>query len=64
MQIDLIFKIAGIGIVVAIINQILARAGRDEQATLVAIAGVIAVLAVILQQFASLFNTVKSLFGM
>lgn len=63
MDIDLIFKIAGIGIVVAILNPILTKAGRDEQATLVTIAGLIIAMLVIASELRDLFGTLRSLFG-
>ena len=64
MDVDLIFKIAAIGIIVAILYQILERSGREEQAMLTALAGLIVVLAMIVQQIASLFTTIKSVFGL
>lgn len=63
MDIDLIFKIAAIGIIVSILNQVLARSGREEQATLTTLAGVIVVLMMVAQKIAELFALVKSLFG-
>ena len=63
MEIDLIFKIAAIGIIVSILNQVLARSGREEQATLTTLAGVIVVLMMVAQKIADLFNLVKGLFG-
>ena len=62
MEIDLIFKIAAIGIIVSILNQVLSRSGRDEQATLTTLAGLIVVLMLIAQKIADLFDLVKSLF--
>ena len=63
MEIDLIFKIAAIGIIVSILNQVLYRSGRDEQATLTTLAGLIVVLMLIAQKIADLFDLVKRLFG-
>lgn len=63
MEIDLIFKIAAIGIIVSILNQVLSRSGRDEQATLTTLAGLIVVLMLIAQKIADLFDLVKRLFG-
>ena len=63
MEIDLVFKIAAIGIIVSILNQVLARSGREEQATLTTLAGVIVVLMMVAQKIADLFNLVKGLFG-
>ena len=62
MDIDLIFKIAAIGIVVSILNQVLARSGRDEQATMTTLAGLIVVLMLVAQEIAKLFDMVKTLF--
>lgn len=63
MDIDLIFKIAAIGIVVSILNQVLSRSGRDEQATMTTLAGLVVVLMMLAQKIAELFNLVKQLFG-
>ena len=63
MDIDLIFKIAAIGIIVSILNQVLSRSGREEQATLTTLAGVIVVLMMVAQEIADLFDLVKRLFG-
>ena len=63
MDIDLIFKIAAIGIIVSILNQVLARSGRDEQATLTTLAGLVVVLMMLAQKIAELFDLVKELFG-
>lgn len=62
MEIDLIFKIAAVGIIVSILNQVLARSGRDEQATMTTLAGLIVVLMLVAQKIADLFELVKSLF--
>lgn len=64
MEIDLIFKIAAIGIIVSILNQVLSRSGRDEQATMTTLAGLVVVLMMIAQKVADLFDLVKSLFGL
>lgn len=63
MDIDLIFKIAAIGIIVSILNQVLTRSGRDEQATMTTLAGLIVVLMMLAQKIADLFDLVKQLFG-
>ena len=63
MQIDLIFKIASIGIVVSIINQLLIHSGRQEQAFMVTLAGVVIVLLLLIPQISEFFNTVQSVFG-
>ena len=62
MDIDLIFKIAAIGIIVSILNQVLARSGRDEQATMTTLAGLVVVLMMIAQKVSELFELVKTLF--
>ena len=62
MDIDLIFKIAAIGIIVSILNQVLARSGREEQATMTTIAGLVVVLMMIAQKISELFDLVKTLF--
>lgn len=63
MQIDLIFKVAAIGIIVAVLGQLLIRSGREEQAMLTTLAGLIVVLMIIVQQIGRLFDTIKSVFG-
>lgn len=62
MDIDLIFKIAAIGIIVSVLNQVLSRSGRDEQATMTTLAGLVVVLMMITQEIAKLFDLVKDLF--
>ena len=62
MDIDLIFKIAAIGIVVSILNQVLSRPGREEQATMTTLAGLVVVLMLVAQEIADLFQLVKTLF--
>jgi stage III sporulation protein AC len=64
MDVDLIFKIAAIGIIVAVLNQLLIRSGREEQAMLTTLAGLIVVLSMIVGQISELFQTVKSVFGL
>ena len=64
MDVDLIFKIAAIGIIVAVLNQVLIRSGREEQAMLTTLAGLIVVLSMIVPQISNLFRTVKSVFGL
>ena len=64
MEVDLIFKIAAIGILVAVLNQVLSRAGRDEQAMMTTLAGLVVVLMMVVQEIASLFELVKDLFGL
>ena len=62
MDVDLIFKIAAIGILVAVLNQVLSRAGRDEQAMMTTLAGLVVVLMMVVQEIADLFDLVKDLF--
>ena len=62
MDVDLIFKIAAIGIIVSVLNQVLIRAGREEQAMLTTLAGLIVVLMMIIYEISNLFETVKSVF--
>lgn len=64
MNVDLIFKIAAIGILVAVLNQVLSRSGREEQATMVTLTGLVVVLMMVVQQISELFNLVKELFGL
>ncbi|MBQ6626663.1 MAG: stage III sporulation protein AC [Ruminococcus sp.] len=64
MDIDMIFKIAAIGIIVAILNQLLVRSGREEQALLTTIAGLIVALMMIITQISDLFKTIKNTFGL
>ena len=63
VDVDLVFKIAAVGIIVAVLNLLLGRAGRDEQALLTTIAGLVVVLVVIVREIYELFELVKSLFG-
>ncbi|MEG2420270.1 MAG: stage III sporulation protein AC [Oscillospiraceae bacterium] len=64
MNVDLIFKIAAIGILVSVLNQVLTRSGREEQATMTTLAGLVVVLMMVVQEISNLFNLVKSLFGL
>ena len=64
MDVDLVFKIAAIGIIVAVLNQLLVRSGREEQAMLMTLAGLVVVLTMIVTQISELFATVKSVFGL
>ena len=64
MEIDLIFKIAAVGIIVSILNQVLVRSGREEQATMTTLAGLIVVLRMVVQKISELFELVKTLFGL
>jgi stage III sporulation protein AC len=64
MDVDMIFKIAAIGIIVAVLNQLLIRSGREEQAMLTTLAGLIVVLSMLVTQISNLFSTIKQLFGL
>lgn len=64
MEVDFIFKIAAIGIIVAVLNTVLTRSGREEQAMLTTLAGVIVVLMMLVPEISELFSTVKSLFDL
>ena len=63
MDVELIFKIAAVGIIVAVLTQHLIRSGREEQAVLTSLAGLIVVLTLIITQISTPFNTIKQLFG-
>ncbi|HIY10343.1 MAG TPA: stage III sporulation protein AC [Candidatus Anaerofilum excrementigallinarum] len=62
MEIDLVFKIAAIGIIVAVLNQLLIRSGREEQAMMTTLAGLIVVLTMVVGQISQLFALIKQLF--
>lgn len=64
MGVDLIFKIAAIGILVSVLHQVLVRAGREEQAMLTSLAGLIVVLLMVIREISYLFETVKSIFNL
>ena len=64
MDIELVFKIAAIGIIVAVLNQLLIRSGREDQAMMTTLAGLIVVLYIILTQISQLFVTIKALFDL
>ena len=64
MEVDLIFKIAAIGIIVAVLNQLLIRSGREEQAMMMTLAGLIVVLMMIVTQISTLFETIKVVFDL
>ncbi|MBQ4105371.1 MAG: stage III sporulation protein AC [Clostridia bacterium] len=63
MDVDMIFKIAAIGIIVAVLNQLLIRSGREDQALLTTIAGLIVALMMIIGEISDLFDTIKQVFG-
>jgi len=62
MDVDLIFKIAAIGILVAVLNQLLVRSGREEQAMMTTLAGLVVVLMMMVQEISDLFDLIKTLF--
>lgn len=64
MDVDLVFKIAAIGILVAVLNILLSRAGRDEQALMTTIAGLVVVLVLVIQKISELFDLIKSRFSL
>ena len=64
MDIGLIMKIAGVGLLVAVVSQVLAKMGREEQATFVTLAGIVTVLIVLIAEIAKLFQTVRTVFGL
>ena len=64
LDVNMIFKIAAIGIIVAVLNQVLIRSGREEQAMMTTLAGLIAVLMMLIGEIGNLFDTVKSVFGL
>ena len=64
MDVDMIFRIAAVGIIVAVLHQLLVRSGREEQALMTTIAGLIVVLMMVIAQISELFSTVKSTFGL
>lgn len=64
MDIDLLFKIAAIGILVAVLNQVLTRAGRDDQAMMTTLAGVVIVLSLVINEISELFTSVRTMFNL
>ncbi len=64
MDIDLLFKIAAIGILVAVLNQVLQRAGRDDQAMMTTLAGVVIVLSLVISEISELFTSVRTMFNL
>ena len=64
MEIDLIFKIAAVGILVAVLNILLSRSGRDEQALMVTLAGLLCVLVLVVRKISDLFALIRELFGL
>ena len=64
MDVEFIFQVAGIGIIVAVLNQLLVRSGREDQAMLTTLAGLVVVLIMVVTEIGNLFDTVKSVFGL
>jgi stage III sporulation protein AC len=64
MNVDLIFKIAAIGILVSVLHQVLVRAGREDQAMLTTLTGLIVVLSMVIKEISNLFNSVKTIFNL
>lgn len=64
MDIDLLFKIAGIGILVAVLHQVLSKAGRDDQAMMTTLAGMVIVLTMVVKEISGLFETVRAVFNL
>ena len=64
MDVELVFKIAAVGILVSVLNQVLTRSGREEQATMTTLAGLIVGLMMVVQKISELFELVKTLFGL
>ena len=64
MDIELVFKIAAIGIIVAVLNQLLIRSGREDQAMMTTLAGLVVVLSILVKQINTLFATIRSLFAL
>ena len=64
MDIELVFKIAAIGIIVAVLNQLLVRSGREDQAMMTTLAGLVVVPAILVKQISTLFATIRSLFAL
>ena len=64
MDINLLFKIAAIGILVAVLNQVLVRAGREDQAMMTTLAGIVIVLSIVINEISKLFSTVRTLFNL
>ena len=64
MDISLLFKIAGIGILVAVLHQVLVKAGREDQAMMTTLAGLVIVLTIVIREISELFDTVRTIFGL
>ena len=64
MDIDMILKVAGVGMIVAVVCQVLSKAGRDEQSTMVSLAGIVIILIFLVEQIGSLIDSLKHVFGL
>ena len=64
MDVNLLFKIAGIGIIVAVLHQILSKAGREDQAMMTTLAGLVIVLSMVIKEISTLFESVRTIFGL
>ena len=64
MEIELLIKVAGIGMIVAVLCQVLSKAGRDEQATLLSIAGIVIILLIVVEKVGELISTLREVFGL
>ncbi len=64
MDIDMILKVAGVGMIVAVVCQVLSKAGRDEQSTMVSLAGIVIILIFLIERIGALIDNVKSVFGL
>lgn len=64
MNVELIMKVAGVGMIVAVVCQILSKAGREEQSTLVSIAGIVVILCLLVEEIGTLFSMLKEVFGL
>lgn len=64
MEVDLLFKIAGIGILIAVLHQVLSKAGREDQAMMTTLAGIVIVLTVVVKEISVLFETVRTVFNL
>lgn len=64
MDVSLVLKVAGVGLLVTVAYQILSKAGRDEQAMLVSISGIIIVLLMLIQEIGKLFESIRAIFGL
>ncbi len=64
MDINLLFKIAGIGIIVAVLHQVLSKAGREDQAMMTTLAGIVIVLTIVIKEISTLFDTVRAVFNL